>query len=70
MYQMHGIGRLRAVKTNGSLTELALLRPCRDGLGWSVVRSSTLVCSIAISHDTLLYIYIYIICHMSFRKSR
>ena len=69
MYQMHGIGGLRAVETNGSLMELALLRRCRDGLGRSVVRSSTLVCSIAISHDILL-LYIYIICHMSFRKSR
>ena len=42
MYRMHGaFGGLRVVETNGSLTELALLRRCRDGLGRSAVRSST-----------------------------
>ena len=36
MYRMHGaFGGLRLVEKNGSLTELALLRRCSDGLGRS-----------------------------------
>ena len=44
MYRMHSAladSVVRAIEPNGSLTELALLRRCRDGLGRSIVRSST-----------------------------